>query len=113
MKRRHLRMVHVAQFLDPVLSFFVVLLPVNADAIAPVCPANSSNLVPSSLAQKFPVDIVMPNDSEKSKFDTLGNGCFQINAGGGFQPICTPGMIVKVLQPFVVMGVGLKFILND
>ncbi|MDB9510466.1 replication initiation factor domain-containing protein [Kamptonema animale CS-326] len=113
MKRRHLRMVYVAQYLGVVLTFLAAFLPVDVLAIAPVCPANSSNLVPASLAQKFPVDIVMPNDEEKTHFQALGDGCFQINAGVGWEPICTPGMIIRVIQPFIVIGVGLKFILND
>lgn len=113
MKRRHLRMVYVAQYLGVVLTFLAAFVPVDVLAIAPVCPANSSNLVPASLAQKFPVDIVMPNEQEQSSFQALGDGCFQINAGGGWEPICTPGMIIRVIQPFIVIGVGLKFILND
>jgi hypothetical protein len=63
--------------------------------------------------QKFPIDIVNPTPSEQAYFNNIGDGCFQINSGLNFDRICLPGMIVNALRPFVIMGMGLRFIFGD
>jgi hypothetical protein len=63
--------------------------------------------------QKFPIDIVNPTPSEQAYFNNIGDGCFQINSGLNFDRICLPGMIVNALRPFVIMGMGLRFIFSD
>jgi hypothetical protein len=63
--------------------------------------------------QKFPLDIINPTPSEQAYFDNVGDGCFQINSGLNFDKICLPGMIVNALKPFVIMGLGIKFIFSD
>jgi hypothetical protein len=75
------------------------------------CPAP----VPLSfeLQQKFPIDIVHPTPAEQGYFDAIGDGCFEINSGLEFDRICLPGMIVNALRPFVIMGLGLRFIFSD
>ena len=65
------------------------------------------------LKQKFPVDIVNPTPSEQAYLDNVGDGCFQINSGLNFDKICLPGMIVNALRPFIIMGLGLRFIFSD
>src|ERR671933_442173 len=72
------------------------------------CPAP----VPLSfqVSQKFPIDIVNPTASEQAYFNNIGDGCFEINSGLNFDRICLPGMIVNALRPFVIMGLGLRFI---
>jgi hypothetical protein len=83
-------------------------------------PAIASNLscpapVPLSfeLKQKFPIDIVNPTPSEQAYLNNIGDGCFQINSGLNFDKICLPGMIVNALRPFIIMGLGLRFIFSD
>jgi hypothetical protein len=65
------------------------------------------------LKQKFPVDIVNPTPTEQAYLDNIGDGCFQINSGLNFDKICLPGMIVNALRPFIIMGLGLRFIFSD
>jgi hypothetical protein len=65
------------------------------------------------LKQKFPVDIVNPTPSEQAYLNNVGDGCFQINSGLNFDKICLPGMIVNALRPFIIMGLGLRFIFSD
>jgi hypothetical protein len=90
-----------------------ILFAVQAPAIAGglSCPAP----VPLGfeLKQKFPVDIVNPTPSEQAYLDNVGDGCFQINSGLNFDKICLPGMIVNALRPFIIMGLGLRFIFSD
>jgi hypothetical protein len=88
---------------------FAVQAPAMADGIS--CPAP----VPLGfeLKQKFPVDIVNPTPSEQAYLDNVGDGCFQINSGLNFDKICLPGMIVNALRPFIIMGLGLRFIFSD
>ena len=88
---------------------FAVQAPVIAGGIT--CPAP----VPLGfeLKQKFPVDIVNPTPSEQAYLDNVGDGCFQINSGLNFDKICLPGMIVNALRPFIIMGLGLRFIFSD
>ena len=91
----------------------LILFAVQAPAIAGgiTCPAP----VPLGfeLKQKFPVDIVNPTPSEQAYLDNVGDGCFQINSGLNFDKICLPGMIVNALRPFIIMGLGLRFIFSD
>jgi hypothetical protein len=88
---------------------FAVQAPAIADGIT--CPAP----VPLSfeLQQKFPIDIVNPTPSEQAYLNNIGDGCFQINSGLDFDKICLPGMIVNALRPFIIMGLGLRFIFGD
>ncbi len=65
------------------------------------------------LKQKFPIDIVNPTPSEQAYLNNIGDGCFQINSGLNFDKICLPGMIVNALRPFIIMGLGLRFIFSD
>jgi len=113
MKPRHRAMLQNAKALLG-LSVLATLIFVQAGgAIASdlSCPAP----VPLSfeLKQKFPIDIVNPSPSEQAYFNNIGDGCFQINSGLNFDKICLPGMIVNALRPFVIMGLGLKFIFSD
>jgi hypothetical protein len=96
--------VGVASFL-----LFFSQVPVFASGLS--CPAP----VPLSFEfrQKFPIDIVNPTPSEQAYLDNIGDGCFQINSGLNFDRICLPGMIVNALRPFVIMGMGLRFIFSD
>jgi Putative phage replication protein RstA len=91
----------------------IVLICAQTPAIAGglTCPAP----VPLGfeLKQKFPVDIVNPTPSEQAYLDNIGDGCFQINSGLNFDKICLPGMIVNALRPFIIMGLGLRFIFSD
>jgi hypothetical protein len=113
MKPRHRTMLENAKFLGvTALGVFLMLLQTpGAMASGLTCPAP----VPLSfqMSQKFPIDIVQPTPAEQAYFDNIGDGCFQINAGLGFQSICLPGMIVNALKPFVIMGLGIKFIFSD
>ncbi|MEG5044619.1 replication initiation factor domain-containing protein [Microcoleus sp. B4-C1] len=113
MKPRHRTILENAKFLG-VTAFGVFLMLVQTPgAIAGglTCPVP----VPLSfqMTQKFPIDIVQPNAAEQAYFDNIGDGCFQINAGLEFERICLPGMIVNALKPFVIMGLGIKFIFSD
>jgi len=95
------------------LASFVLISAQTPVAIAGglTCPAP----VPLGfeLKQKFPVDIVNPTPSEQAYLDNVGDGCFQINSGLNFDKICLPGMIVNALRPFIIMGLGLRFIFSD
>ena len=89
--------------------FFMVQAPVLAGGLS--CPAP----VPLSFqfSQKFPIDIVSPNAAEQAYFNQIGDGCFQVNSGLEFQRVCLPGMIVNALRPFVIAGLGIKFIFSN
>lgn len=76
------------------------------------CPVGDNQSIFGQLPQKFPMDIVLPNSSEKSQFNQASDGCFQINTGGGNREICTPGMLVSAIKPFIIIGVGIKFIFS-
>jgi hypothetical protein len=91
------------------LLIFSAQLPAIAGGLS--CPAP----VPLSfeLQQKFPIDIVNPTPSEQAYLNNVGDGCFQINSGLNFDRICLPGMIVNALRPFIIMGLGLRFIFGD
>jgi hypothetical protein len=113
MKPRHRTMLQNAKALLG-LSVLVALIFVQAgSAIASglSCPAP----VPLSfqLQQKFPVDIVNPTPAEQGYFDNIGDGCFQVNSGLNFDRLCLPGMIVNALKPFIIVGLGIKFIFSD
>jgi len=92
-------------------SFVLIYSQTPAIAGGLTCPAP----VPLGfeLKQKFPVDIVNPTPTEQAYLDNIGDGCFQINSGLNFDKICLPGMIVNALRPFIIMGLGLRFIFSD
>jgi hypothetical protein len=92
-------------------SFILIAAQTPAIAGGLTCPAP----VPLGfeLKQKFPVDIVNPTPTEQAYLDNIGDGCFQINSGLNFDKICLPGMIVNALRPFIIMGLGLRFIFSD
>jgi hypothetical protein len=92
-------------------SFLVISGQAPAIASGLTCPAP----VPLSFEfqQKFPIDIVNPTPSEQAYLNNIGDGCFQINSGLEFDRICLPGMIVNSLRPFIIMGLGLRFIFSD
>ncbi len=113
MKPRHRRILDNAKFLGVTALSMFLLLVQTTDAIASnlVCPTPIP--VSLQLSQKFPIDIVNPTPAEQAYFDNIGDGCFQINSGLNFDRICLPGMIVNALKPFVIMGLGIKFIFSD
>jgi len=118
MKSRHRRLIENAQFLGATAAgiFFILLQTSGAIASGITCPAqppSSQVTLGSQLVQKFPIDIAMPNAQEQAYFNNIGDGCFQINSGLNFDRICLPGMIVNALKPFVVVGLGIKFIFSD
>jgi hypothetical protein len=113
MKPRHRAMLQNAKAL---LGLFVLVALIFVQAKGAIasslsCPAP----VPLSfeLKQKFPIDIVNPTPAEQAYFNNVGDGCFQINSGLKFDRLCLPGMIVNALKPFVIVGLGIKFILGD
>ena len=87
-----------------------LLLSSNALASGLTCPAP----VPLSfeIRQKFPIDIINPSPSEQAYFNSVGDGCFEINSGLNFNRLCLPGMIINALQPFVIISLGIKFIFS-
>lgn len=113
MKPRHRNMIENAKFLGfTTLGIWLIFLQTSGAIAGNLsCPAP----VPLSfqMSQKFPIDIVQPTASEQAYFNNIGDGCFQINSGLEFQKICLPGMIVNALKPFVIMGLGIKFIFSD
>lgn len=113
MKSRHRIMIKNAKFLGATVLALFLIFAQTSGAIAGglTCPAP----VPLSFqfAQKFPIDIVNPTPAEQAYFNNVGDGCFQINSGLNFDRICLPGMIVNALKPFVIMGLGIKFIFSD
>jgi hypothetical protein len=113
MKFRHYSILKNAKFFSSTAALFLLFLMSQTPAIAGglTCPAP----VPLSfeLQQKFPVDIVNPTPSEQAYLNNIGDGCFQINSGLDFDRICLPGMIVNALRPFIIMGLGLRFIFSD
>lgn len=113
MKPRHRRILDNAKFLGAtVLGVFLLLVQTTAAIASPLtCPTPIP--VPLQLSQKFPIDIVNPTPAEQAYFDDIGDGCFLINSGLNFDKICLPGMIVNALKPFVIMGLGIKFIFSD
>jgi len=112
MNSRHRTILSNAKFFGVGLAIFLMIVA-QAPAIASglSCPAP----VPLSfeLKQKFPIDIVNPTPSEQAYLNNIGDGCFQINSGLNFDKICLPGMIVNALRPFIIMGLGLRFIFSD
>ncbi|MEZ2226889.1 MAG: replication initiation factor domain-containing protein [Microcoleus sp.] len=113
MKPRHRNILDNAKFLGiTALGVFLIFVQIpGAIASGLTCPAPVS--LPSQISQRFPFDIVIPNPSEQQFLDAVGDGCFQINSGLNFDKICLPGMIVNALRPFVIMGLGIKFIFGD
>lgn len=113
MKPRHRTILKSAQFLGVTALGVLFILFQNSTAIASnlVCPAPVS--LQSQMVQKFPIDMAMPNPAEEQFLNAVGDGCFQINSGLKFDKICLPGMIVNALRPFVIMGLGIKFIFGD
>ena len=115
MGKRHRSLISNANFFTlgavGLASFllFVAQAPVLAGELS--CPAPAP--LSFQFSQKFPIDIVSPNASEQAYFDAIGDGCFQINSGLEFQKICLPGMIVNALKPFVIAGLGIKFIFSN
>lgn len=113
MKPRHRNILENAKFLGvTALGVFLIFVQTSG-AIASnlVCPAPVS--LSSQMVQKFPIDMAMPNPAEEQFLNAVGDGCFQINSGLKFDKICLPGMIVNSLRPFVIMGLGIKFIFGD
>jgi len=118
MKSRHRRLIENARFFGPIAAgiFFILLQTNGAIASGITCPAqppSSQVSLGSQMVQKFPIDIAIPNSTEQAYLDNIGDGCFQINSGLKFDKICLPGMIVNALKPFVVVGLGIKFIFSD
>jgi hypothetical protein len=116
MNSRHRAILSNAKFLGfgfgvGLATFLLFLGQSPAIASGLTCPAP----VPLSfeLKQKFPIDIVNPTPSEQAYLNNIGDGCFQINSGLNFDKICLPGMIVNALRPFIIMGLGLRFIFSD
>jgi len=114
MKPRHRRLIENARALalgifSCMLLFFI---PANhAIASGLSCPAPAP--LSFQFTQKFPIDIVQPTPSEQAYLNAIGDGCFHINSGLNFDKICLPGMIVDALKPFIVIGLGIKFIFGD
>ncbi|MCC3409863.1 MAG: replication initiation factor domain-containing protein [Microcoleus sp. PH2017_10_PVI_O_A] len=116
MKPRHRSIIANARFLGVTVAamFFILLQTSGATASNLVCPASPAPVsLGSQMVQKFPIDIAMPNAAEQAYLNAVGDGCFQINSGLNFDRICLPGMIVNALRPFVIMGLGIKFIFGD
>jgi Replication initiation factor len=113
MKPRHRRILDNAKFLGvTALGIFLILIQTSGAIAGPlVCPVPQT--LSSQMVQKFPIDIAMPNAEEQAYLNAVGDGCFQINSGLNFDRICLPGMIVNALRPFVIMGLGIKFIFGD
>lgn len=113
MKFRHYSLLKNAKLLGSTAALFLLFFMSQTSAIAGglTCPAP----VPLSFqfTQKFPIDIVSPTASEQAYFDNIGDGCFQVNSGLEFDRICLPGMIVNALRPFIIAGLGLRFIFSD
>ncbi len=114
MKFRHYTTLKNAKLLGSTAALSLLFFVSFSSAVLAsnlVCPAP----VPLSLqvSQKFPIDIVQPTPAEQGYFDAVGDGCFEINSGLNFDRICLPGMIVNALRPFVIMGLGLRFIFSD
>jgi hypothetical protein len=113
MKPRHRTILDNArQLLGIAASCMLIFLLHSPNALASglSCPAP----VPLSfeIRQKFPIDIVNPSPSEEAYFNNVGEGCFQINSGLNFDRLCLPGMIVNAIQPFVIISLGIKFIMS-
>jgi hypothetical protein len=114
MKFRHYSMLKNAKLLGSTAALFLLFFASLSSSVLAsnlTCPAP----VPLSfqVSQKFPIDIVNPTASEQAYFNNIGDGCFEINSGLNFDRICLPGMIVNALRPFVIMGLGLRFIFSD
>jgi hypothetical protein len=113
MKPRHRAMLQNAKALLglSLLASLIFVQAGGATASGLSCPAP----VPLSfqLKQKFPVDIVNPTPAEQAYFDNIGDGCFQVNSGLNLDRVCVPGMIVNALKPFVIVGLGIRFIFGD
>lgn len=113
MKPRHRTILDNAKFLG-VTALGILMIVFQTPAVLAsnlTCPAPVS--LTSQMVQKFPIDIAMPNPTEQAYLNAVGDGCFQINSGLNFDKICLPGMIVNALRPFVIMGLGIKFIFGD
>jgi len=121
MNSRHRAILSNAKFLGfgfgvGLASFLLVFGQSPAIASGITCPAQpppSQVSFGSQMVQKFPIDIAIPNATEQAYLDNIGDGCFQINSGLNFDRICLPGMIVNALKPFVIIGLGIKFIFSD
>lgn len=117
MKPRHRSLIDNARFFGvTAVGIFFILLQQTFGAVASglVCPASSAPVgLGSQMVQKFPIDIALPNSTEQAYLNAVGDGCFQVNSGLNFDKICLPGMIVNALRPFVIMGLGIKFIFGD
>jgi hypothetical protein len=114
MKPRHRTILDNArQLLGVAASCMLIFLLQSPNALASglTCPAP----VPLSfeIKQKFPIDIVNPSPSEEAYFNNAGDGCFKINSGLDFETLCLPGMIVNAIQPFVIISLGIKFIMSS
>ena len=92
-------------------TFILFMSQVPAFASGLSCPAPAP--LSFQFSQKFPIDIVSPNAAEQAYFNQIGDGCFQVNSGLEFQRVCLPGMIVNALRPFVIAGLGIKFIFSN
>jgi hypothetical protein len=113
MKPRHRAMLQNAKALLglSVLAALIFVQAGGAIASGLTCPAP----LPLSfeIKQKFPIDIVNPSPTEEAYFNNVGDGCFQINSGLNFDKLCLPGMIVNAIQPFVIISLGIKFIMSS
>lgn len=113
MKPRHRAMLQNAKALLglSVLAALIFVQAGGAIASGLSCPAP----LPLSfeIKQKFPIDIVNPSPSEEAYFNNAGEGCFKINSGLDFETLCLPGMIVNAIQPFVIISLGIKFIMSS
>ncbi|MEG4641293.1 replication initiation factor domain-containing protein, partial [Microcoleus sp. Aus8_D4] len=115
-KPRHRSIIANARFLGVTVAgiFFILLQANGVVASGLTCPATPAPVsLGSQMVQKFPIDIAIPNATEQAYLNAVGDGCFQVNSGLNFDRICLPGMIVNALRPFVIMGLGIKFIFSD
>jgi hypothetical protein len=115
MGKRHHALISNANFFAlgavGLASFFLFMAQAPAFAGGLSCPAPAP--LNFQFSQKFPIDIVSPNAAEQAYFNNIGDGCFQVNSGLEFQRVCLPGMIVNALRPFVIAGLGIKFIFSS
>lgn len=115
MGKRHRSLISNANFFAlgavGLTSFLLFVAQTPAFAGTLSCPAPAP--LSFQFSQKFPIDIVSPNASEQAYFNAIGDGCFQINSGLEYQKVCLPGMIVNALKPFVIAGLGIKFIFSN
>jgi hypothetical protein len=115
LRYRHRAMIRNARSLgvdvSKLLAVLLLFLLPSYSAFAAICTPQQS--LQSQMVQKFPIDIALPNPSEQAYLNSIGDGCFQLNSGLNFDRICLPGMIVNSLRPFIIVGLGIKFIFSN